>query len=250
LQATVPNVLNAHLEEVRDGYVHLTDSIDTIRENILNASYVKEKSDAIIQRIKTYQDKYWEQLKSVDDVDDIRRIREAMLTEIKDILLEFNHINEYDGYQIIADIWEQTLTEDTEVIALSDFYTEGRKRTPRMVTKGSDQNKREEQDGWVGNLVPNDLIKHKLFNNELTEIENKKKQINNQINQIKKKKTKLQEVEAELTEIIEAAKEEESDEEVVLNEALNEREDAFLIGSVRSELKEVEEDSTDYKLLT
>jgi len=236
LQATVPNVLNAHLEEVRDGYVHLTDSIDTIRENILNASYVKEKSDAIIQRIKTYQDKYWEQLKSVDDVDDIRRIREAMLTEIKDILLEFNHINEYDGYQIIADIWEQTLTEDTEVIALSDFYTEGRKRTPRMVTKGSGQNKREEQDGWVGNLVPNDLIKHKLFNNELTEIENKE--------------AKLQEVEAELTELVEAAKVEESDEEVALNEALNEREDAFLIGSVRSELKEAEEDSTDYMLLT
>src|SRR5699024_9521338 len=37
---------------------------------------------------------------------------------------------------------------------------------------------------------------------------------------------------------------------VALNEALNEREDAFLIGSVRSELKEAEEDSTDYMLLT
>src|SRR5690625_6558652 len=93
-----------------------------------------------------------------------------------------------------------------------------------MVTKGSGQNKREEQDGWVGNLVPNDLIKHKLFNNELTEIENKE--------------AKLQEVEAELTELVEAAKVEESDEEVALNEALNEREDAFLIGSVRSRSEE------------
>src|SRR5699024_225528 len=122
-----------------------------------------------------------------------------------------------------ADIWENKLTEETEVIALSDFYTEGRKRTPHMVTKGSGKKRREEQDGWIGSLVPNDLITTKLFNAELKDIESKE--------------TRLTEVEAELTELVEAAKVEETDEEAALNEALNEREDAFLIGSVRSELK-------------
>lgn len=235
LQSTVPDVIDEHVEEIRDGYVSLTDSIDNITDKVLSAPYVKDKSKAISDKLMNYQDKYWEILKSVDDVDEIRGIREAMLAEIKDILLEFDHINEYDGYQIIASLWEHTLTEDTEVIALSDFYTEGRKRVPHMVTKGTGKKKREEQDGWVGSLVPNDLITTTLFNEELKSIE--------------QQEARLQEIEAELTELVEAAKVEESDEEAALHESLNEKEDAFLIGAVRSELK-VAEDSSDYKILT
>ena len=236
LQATVPHVIEASLKEVRPNYVELTDSIETLTNNVLNDAYVLDKSQVVEARIKAYQDKYWDQLKSVADVDDIRGIREAMLAEIKEILLEFKHIDEYDGYQIIADIWENKLTEDTEIIALSDFYTEGRKRTAHMVTKGSGRNKREEQDGWIGNLVPNDLITNKLFHAELTDIE--------------AKEAKFQAVEVELSELVEAAKVEESDEEVALGEALNDREDAFLIGAVRSELKLAEKESTDHALLS
>lgn len=235
LQSTVPEVIDGALDEIRSGYVSLTDSIEELTDKVLNAPYVKDKSKALADALKTYQDKYWELLKSVDDVNNIRGIREAMLADIKDILLEFNHIDEYDGYQIVADIWEKTLTEDTEVIALSDFYTEGSKRIPHMVIKGSGKNKREEQDGWIGSLVPMDLIKTNLFHTELTEIENRE--------------TRLQEVEAELTELVEAAKVEESDEEAALSDALNEKEDAFLVGSVKSELKAAEKDSTEYTLL-
>ncbi|TXL57570.1 type I restriction-modification system subunit M [Cerasibacillus terrae] len=235
LQAMVPHVINQSLKEVRMGYMQLTDSIATLTENVLNDAAVLDKSKAVETRIQAYQAKYWEQLKSVADVKAIRGIREAMLAEIKDILLEFDHVDEYDGYQIIADIWSETLTEDAEVIALSDFYTEGRKRVPLMATKGSGKNKREEQVGWIGSIVPNDLIKKHLFDAERTEIETKE--------------TRLQEVEAELTELVEAAKVEESDEESALGDALNEREDAFLIGSVRSELKTAEENSKAYHFL-
>src|SRR5699024_5390061 len=101
LQSTVPDIMDEHVEEIRDGYVSLTDSIVNITEKVLNAPYVQDKSKAISDKLKNYQDKYWEILKSVDNVDEIRGIRDAMLTEIKDILLEFDHINEYDGYQII-----------------------------------------------------------------------------------------------------------------------------------------------------
>src|SRR5699024_10766409 len=197
LQDTVPHVMEDFIEEIRTGYVTLTKSMDELTNDVLNDSKVIEKSKAVEEKLVAYQNKYWELLKSVDDVNKIRDIRESMLAEIKDILLSFDHMNEYDGYQIIADIWENKLTEDTEVIALSDFYTEGRTRVPLIVTKGTGRNRREEQDGWVGNLIPNDLIKSKLFKEELTEIETKE--------------TRRQEVEAELDELVEAAKVEESD---------------------------------------
>ena len=197
IQSTVPDVINEYLEEIRVGYVSLTASMDGIRYTVLSAPYVKDKSKALTERLKHYQDKYWPILKSVEDVDEIRGIREAMVVEIKDILLEFDHIDEYDGYQVIANIWQEQLMADTEVIAMKDFYTEGRKSIPRMVTKGEGNKKREVQDGWIGSLIPNELIKTKLFNAELTEIETKE--------------IKLQDIEATLTDLVEAAKVEESD---------------------------------------
>lgn len=236
IQSTVPEVINEYLEEIREGYVSLNASMDEIRYEVLSAPYVKEKSKALAEKLKHYQDKYWTILKSVDDVDEIRDIREAMVIEIKDILLEFNHIDEYDGYQVIANIWQEQLMADTEVIALKDFYTEGRKSIPRMVTKGEGNKKREVQDGWIGSLIPNELIKTKLFNAELTEIETKE--------------TKLQDIEATLTDLVEAAKVEESDEAIALSDVLNEKEDAFLIKFVKSALKVGENDSTEVTLLT
>src|SRR5699024_10510219 len=60
LQTTVPHVIEQSLEEVRSGYVHLTETIDELTTNVLNDAYVLDKSKAVGERIKTYQDKYWE----------------------------------------------------------------------------------------------------------------------------------------------------------------------------------------------
>lgn len=235
LQESVPTIIEQALKEVRTGYVELTESVDELTKKVLNHDHVIQKSKAVEQQLKAYMDKYWALLKSVDDVNAITELRDAMLTEIKELLLAFNHIDEYDGYQIIAEIWKENLTEDAEIIALTDFYTAGRTRVPFMVTKGSGKTKREEQDGWIGSIVSNELIKKHLFAEDVAEIE--------------EKEVRLSEVEAELTELVEAAKVEESDEEVALSEALNDKEDAFLIGSVRSLLKEATKESTDATLL-
>lgn len=235
LQESVPTIIEQSLKELRSGYVELTISIDELTKKVLNDDHVIQKSNAVEQKLKAYMDKYWALLKTVDDVNNIPELRDAMLTDIKELLLAFNHIDEYDGYQIIAELWKDKLTEDTEIIASTDFYTAGRTRVPLMVTKGSGKTKREEQDGWIGSIVPNELIMNHLFTGEVTAIE--------------EKEARLPEVEAELTELVEAAKVEESDEEVALSEALNDKEDAFTIGVIRSLLKEAEKGSIDYTLL-
>ncbi len=61
---------------------------------------------------------------------------EDMLVEIKADLSEFQDIEVYDGYQIIAEIWKNALTHDTELIAANGFYETGRTREPNMITKG------------------------------------------------------------------------------------------------------------------
>ncbi|MDN7247104.1 type I restriction-modification system subunit M [Planococcus shenhongbingii] len=235
LQESVPTIIKQAWKEVRSGYVELTESVDNLKKKVLTDDHVVQKSKAVEQQLKAYMDKYWELLKTINDVNAIPELREAMLVEIKELLLAFSHIDEYDGYQIIAEVWKDKLTQDTEIIALTDFYTAGRTREPLMVTKGSGKTKRQEQDGWVGSIVSTELIMKRLFAED--------------VSTIKEKETRLTEIDAELAELVEAAKVEESDEEIALNEALNDKEDAFTIGSVRSLLKEATKGSTDYTLL-
>ncbi len=115
-----------------------------------------------------------------------------------------------------------------------------RTREPNMVTKGSGNNKREEQDGWVGALIPNELIVRHFYGTKLEEIEQLKQDASA--------------AEAELDELVEAAKVEGSEENEVLFECLTKNKEdepgnSFVGKSVKAELKEYEPQSDEYKML-
>lgn len=235
LQSTVSDVLGQFLKEIRDGYVELLKPVEEISDDILSDPRIVEKSKEIESKAKSYIDKYWNILRNVDKSSGLTQLMDEMLGEIKVILSEFKYINVYDGYQIVAETWKNALTHDTEIIALSDFYTAGRTREPNMITKGNGNKKREEQDGWVGSIVPNELIAKRLYSDELEEI--------------KLKKTSIQEIENELFDLVEAAKVEDSDEAHALGETLNEAGEAFENKSVKAELKKANKGTVEYNLL-
>ncbi|MGG3709425.1 type I restriction-modification system subunit M [Heyndrickxia coagulans] len=235
LQSTVPDVLKQSLKEIRDGYVELLKPVEEISEDVFNDARLIKISKEIESKTKAYIDKYWDVLRNVDKSSSLTQLMDEMLVEIKQILSSFKYIDIYDGYQIVAEIWKNTLTHDTEIIALSDFYTAGRTREPNMVTKGSGNKKREEQDGWVGSIVPNELIAKRLYSDELKEIESKK--------------TRIQEIETELSDLVEAAKVEESDEANALGECLNEAGEAFENKLIKSALKKTSKGTVEYSLL-
>lgn len=235
LQSTVSDTLEQSLKEIRDGYVELLKPVEEISDDILSDSRIVEKSKEIECKAKSYIDKYWDILRNVDNSSSLTQLMDEMLVEIKAILSEFKYIDVYDGYQIVAEIWKNTLTHDTEIIALSEFYTAGRTREPNMVTKGTGNKKREEQDGWVGSIVPNELIAKRLYSDELEEIESKN--------------IRIQEIENELSDLVEAAKVEDSDEANALGETLNESGEAFENKSINSELKKATKGTVEYNLL-
>lgn len=235
LQSTVSDVLGQSLKEIRDGYVELLKPVEEISDDILSDFRIIEQSKEIESKAKSYIDKYWGVLRNVDNRSSLTHLRDEMLIEIKAILSRFEYIDVYDGYQIVAEIWKNVLTHDTEIIALSDFYTAGRTREPNMVTKGTGNKKREEQDGWVGSIVPNELIAKRLYSDELEEI--------------KSKNTRIQEIEIELSELVEAAKVEDSDEANALSETLNESGEDFVSKSVKAALKKTSKGTLEYNLL-
>lgn len=224
------------LKEIRPGYVEVQTSFDELTRTIMNDEAVIEQKERVNTSIDTYIDQFWPKLQQVSSMEAVGQLKQEMLEAIKEMASTLRHVDEYEAYQIIAELWEKQLTEDVEKIALSDFYTVGRTREPNIVEKGSGKNKRHEQDGWLGAIVPIDLLLKRLYTEEL-DIWNEEKE-------------RMATIEEELNELVEAAKVEESEEEEVLAEALNAREDGFTVTAVRDELKLVEKGTKAYELLS
>lgn len=240
LQSLVPDVLKRNLKIIRPGYVKLVNPIDKLTSEILNDSKITSISSEIEDKTKKYIDKYYDVLRNIDSNTDVQNLMAEMLESIKDTLTDYKFIDVYNGYQIVAEIWKNALVHDSELIANEGFYKAGRTREPKMVTKGSGNNKREEQDGYIGSIVPNELIAKELYREEIKDIEDKKESV--------------QDVEGQLSELVEAAKVEDSIENSALFESLKKNEndepaDSFDTKSLKAQLKESIKESEEYKLL-
>jgi type I restriction enzyme M protein len=235
LQSTVPDILGESFKEIRDGYVELLKPVEEISQRVFNDSRVVAKSKELEGKAASFINKYFDTLRNVDHISELAHLMDKMLDEIKSVLSEFNNIDMYDGYQIVAEIWKNALTHDAEIIALSDFYTAGRTHEPNMVTKGTGKKKRVEQDGWMGSIVPNELIAKRLYSDQLEEIETKK--------------TQIQEIEIELSDLVEAAKVEDSDEAYALGDTLKETGESFDNKLIKAELKKVNKGTSEYNYL-
>lgn len=240
LNKSVPEVLNSSFEVLREDYLMLNKSMEQLTEEVINAPQVLAKNDELRKIAESFVAKYWDILRQVNLDSDLTSLMSEMLSEIKEEVSSIEFVDAYSAYQIVAEIWKDSLTKDSELIAASDFYTIGRTREPNMVTKGSGKNKRQEQDGWIGTLVPNELIAKRLFASEQEEIE--------------ALKNKAQEIDSELSELVEAAKVEDSEEYEALYESLKKNEDdepqdSFEAKTIKAELKKAEKGTSECEWL-
>lgn len=240
LNKSVPEVINSSFEVLREGYLMLNKSMEQLTEEVINAPQVLAKNDELRKIAESFVAKYWDILRQVNLDSDLASLMSEMLSEIKEEVSSIEFVDAYSAYQIVAEIWKDSLTKDSELIAASDFYTIGRTREPNTVTKGSGKNKRQEQDGWIGMLVPNELIAKRLFASEQEEIE--------------ELKNKAQEIDSELAELVESAKIEDSEEYDALYESIKKNEDdepqdTFEAKTVKAELKRSEKGTSEFEWL-
>lgn len=240
LNSLAKDILFSSLEEVKPGYYRLSKDMDQLTREFLESPAVEEKSEAMKVKLDSYLGKYWQDLIGLDQDSDLKEIRKEMLLEIKELMAGFSFVNSYDGYQNISNIWEDRLQKDLELIRAGDFYELGRKREPNMVSKGTGKNKRLEQEGWTGTLIPNELIVKKLYREEDQALEDLK--------------SKSADIDSQLDELVENAKVEGTEEYEVLHDCLNRNKEdeptnSFKITAVRNEKKIYEKDSQEYRML-
>lgn len=238
LHQAVPEILEKVISEKRLGYFELIHPIEEFSEAVLSSKTVKEETVQVVTSIQEYLDEYWIKLHQLNSDLTPHQLKESMLSAIKTRLSEFPQLDIYDGYQIMAEIWTKYLGHDIEFIEQLGFYEAGRTREPNMVTKG--KNKEKVQDGWNGVIIPNELIASELYSEELAIIDTLK--------------SRISEIDSELSELVENAKIEDSDEYNALFDSLKKNEegeaqDSFENKLVKASLKEAAKGSLEYELL-
>ena len=137
-------------------------------------------------------------LDSLDSVREETKISNNIFDRLKGIPL----IDKYDSYQILDDEWSK-IAVDLEIIS-----TEGKssitKVDPKMVTKKKNDKEVEVQEGYIGHVIPFELVETEYFNSELEEIKNKENRID--------------EINSRISELFEEVSEDDKEDECIDNE--------------------------------
>lgn len=127
-------------------------------------------------------------------------------------------INKYEAYQLLHDEWAKT-SIDLEIIQ-TEGWNAVKKVDPNMVIKKKQGKDEEVQDGWIGRIIPFDLVQQTLLWSEYEAL--------------KQKEGRLSEISAEYEEILDSLSEEEKNSSVTNKEG-----DAFIAKEVSDKLKEI-----------
>ena len=122
--------------------------------------------DGIVSSLKTSATRVL-----IDGMDSVTEDTEDVLAnELFDALEDVSFVDRYDAYQCLDDVWQE-IASDVDVIK-----TEGigsvRVYEPNMVLKKKQKSKElvEEQDGWIGRIIPFELVQETYLAEDLKEL--------------------------------------------------------------------------------
>lgn len=149
-------------------------------------------------------------------------------------------VDEYNAYQLLNDEWVK-IAVDLEMVQTEGFGAT-KQVDPNMVIKKKNGNDVEVQEGWLGRIIPFELVQETLLHEEATAL--------------KEKDERLTQVTAEQQEILDSLTEEEKED---LTDVLNDDNTAFLANPLIKMAKDLlkghdtadyAEDSPEGKIIT
>ena len=201
-------------------YVELAteDIKNTIKNHVDIKTFKKAFKDAFADFHLYLKDEWIEKMEHVEISKSENVISENIFKRLDQVSL----IDKYEAYQILDDEWGK-IAVDLEIIQTEGFAAT-KKVDPNLVTKKKDGKEQEIQDGWVGRVIPFELVQKELLSDRYKEL--------------RKKEARLAEIPSLYEEIIEDMTEEEKDGQV-----LNDNNDAFVAKEVTKKLKELKKEA-------
>lgn len=201
-------------------YVELAteDIKNTIKNHVDIKTFKKAFKDAFADFHLYLKDEWIEKMEHVEISKSENVISENIFKRLDQVPL----IDKYEAYQILDDEWGK-IAVDLEIIQTEGFVAT-KKVDPNLVTKKKDGKEQEIQDGWVGRVIPFELVQKELLSDRYKEL--------------REKEARLAEIPSLYEEIIEDMTEEEKDGQV-----LNDNNDAFVSKEVTKKLKELKKEA-------
>lgn len=226
----VPEVELADLNHYWAAFPNLKDTL-FIKENSAYRRLIVEDLKTTIHShpdVKAFIETYRNSFSGFDDslatdlidgmtVVDISSAETLICNDIFDRMKDITLVDPYSVYQLLDDEWKK-ISGDLEVL-----QTEGgevvKKVDTNMVAKKKDGKLQENQDGWVGHVIPFELVQSMLLADNLQEQQNKEARLN--------------EIASELELLLGELNEDDKEKPFV-----NEEKDAFVFKEVAAALKE------------
>lgn len=197
-------------------YVELAtkDIKQTIKKHIDVINFEKEFENAFADLHSYLKTQWLDNPSKVEVGKSENKISENIFERLKNIPL----IDKYEAYQLLDNEWGK-IAVDLEIIQ-SEGFEATKKVDPNLVIKKKDGKEQEVQEGWIGHVIPFELVQREILSNHY--------------NSLKEKENRLAEIPSEYDEILDSLTEEEKETEI-----LNDNNDAFVAKEVTKKLKEL-----------
>lgn len=233
---TFPNLRDSIFSKVSTAYSKL--NVEDVRVSIKEHSSVKQFVNKFYDSFKNFDVFLKVELLKDMNLINVSRKKVELSEEIFRCLKEITIIDKYEAYQILDDYWTK-IAVDLEIIQTEGFEAI-KKVDPNFVIKKKKGKEEEVQDGWLGHVLPFELVQERYFKEEL--------------NDIKVKENRVLEINDEYQNILDEFSEEDKDKDVV-----NEEKDGFVNAEIIKEAKQIQnnlkknkvfaEDSFEMKIL-
>lgn len=207
-----PELRNALFENTSSAYCNLR--VESIKKAIKEHSDVCSFENKYRDVFSGFDEYLYDELIEKMTALNISKAEATLSANIFERLKYIPLVDKYEAYQLLDDDWTK-IAVDLEIIQTEGF--EATKRVdPNMVIKKKDGKEQEVQEGWVGRIIPFDLIQDTLLSDDKAAL--------------KAKENRLSEIASEYEELFDSLTEEEKEGDYA-------SEDGFVNAEIKKALK-------------
>ena len=188
-----PSLKSALFENTSSDYCKLTAT--DIKKVIKDHNDIQSFENNYYAAFNGFDQYLYDELIDKMDTLNISKTEAVLSLNIFERLKNIPLVDKYEAYQLLDDDWTK-LAVDLEMIQTEGFEAT-KKVDPNMVVKKKDGKEQEVQEGWVGRIIPFDLIQDTLLADDKVAL--------------KEKENRLSEIALEYEELFESLTEEEKE---------------------------------------
>ncbi len=215
-----PTLKNALFTNSDIPYVEV--AIDDIKQIIKNHEDIIKFEEIFANAFKDFHSylktEWLEKMREVEVGKAENKVSENIFERLVGVPL----IDKYEAYQLLDNEWGK-IAADLEIIQ-SEGFAATKKVDPNLIVKKKDGKEQEIQDGWIGHVIPFDLVQKEILSEQYAAL--------------KEKENRVSEIPSLYEEIIDSLTEEEKETQI-----LNDSNDAFVNKEVTKKLKELRKEA-------